>query len=106
MYIFEGLGGKNPGFQDIPNSIYWSIVTLTTVGYGTVVPVTVIGENHSFNYYVTWLWNYSSTYWYCYCRIIKTKKILVLKFVLIVLKKDMMKMPLYCKYCGSKIHND
>ena len=32
MYIFEGLGGDNPGFQDIPNSIYWSIVTLTTVG--------------------------------------------------------------------------
>ena len=23
MYIFEGLGGKNPGFQDIPNSIYF-----------------------------------------------------------------------------------
>ena len=45
MYIFEGLGGKNPGFQDIPNSIYWSIVTLTTVGYGTVVPVTVIGKS-------------------------------------------------------------
>ena len=44
MYIFEGLGGDNPGFQDIPNSIYWSIVTLTTVGYGTVVPVTVIGK--------------------------------------------------------------
>ena len=35
MYIFEGIGGENPGFQDIPNSIYWSVVTLTTVGYGT-----------------------------------------------------------------------
>ena len=44
MYIFEGLGGENPGFQDIPNSIYWSVVTLTTVGYGNVVPVTVIGK--------------------------------------------------------------
>ena len=44
MYIFEGLVGGNPGFQDIPNSIYWSIVTLTTVGYGNVVPVTVIGK--------------------------------------------------------------
>ena len=44
MYIFEGLGADNPGFQDIPNSIYWAIVTLTTVGYGTVVPITVIGK--------------------------------------------------------------
>ena len=44
MYIFEGKLGNTPGFQDIPNSIYWSIVTLTTVGYGSVVPATVIGK--------------------------------------------------------------
>ena len=45
MYIIEGPGGANThGFEDIPNSIYWSIVTLTTVGYGTVVPFTSIGK--------------------------------------------------------------
>ena len=48
MYIFEGLVGGNPGFQDIPNSIYWSIVTLTTVGYGDVYPITIGGKMFTF----------------------------------------------------------
>ena len=30
--------------KNIPKSIYWSVVTLTTVGYGDVVPVTIIGK--------------------------------------------------------------
>lgn len=42
MYIIEG--GEN-GFTSIPRSIYWAIVTLTTVGYGDIAPVTVIGQS-------------------------------------------------------------
>ncbi len=41
MYIVEG---QKNGFENIPKSIYWSVVTLTTVGYGDVVPVTIIGK--------------------------------------------------------------
>jgi voltage-gated potassium channel len=41
MYIIEG--GEN-GFTSIPSSIYWCIVTLTTVGYGDISPQTPWGK--------------------------------------------------------------
>lgn len=41
MYLIEG--GEN-GFTSIPRSVYWAIVTLTTVGYGDIAPQTVIGQ--------------------------------------------------------------
>ncbi|MEO1653014.1 MAG: ion transporter, partial [Bacteroidota bacterium] len=42
MYVIERDG--NPGFNSIPRSIYWAIVTLTTVGYGDIAPQTSLGQ--------------------------------------------------------------
>lgn len=42
MYLIEG--ANNPGFSSIPQAIYWGIVTITTVGYGDVAPMTVAGK--------------------------------------------------------------
>jgi voltage-gated potassium channel len=41
MYLVEGEGS---GFTSIPKSIYWAIVTMTTVGYGDIAPHTVLGQ--------------------------------------------------------------
>ncbi len=42
MYLVEG--GTNERFSSIPRSMYWAVVTLTTVGYGDITPITSIGQ--------------------------------------------------------------
>lgn len=41
MFMIEG---RENGFTSIPRSIYWAIVTLTTVGYGDIAPQTTLGQ--------------------------------------------------------------
>lgn len=41
MYVIEG---EENGFVDIPTSIYWAVVTVTTVGYGDISPRTPLGR--------------------------------------------------------------
>lgn len=41
MYLIEG---RESGFSSIPRSMYWAVVTMTTVGYGDIAPRTAIGQ--------------------------------------------------------------
>jgi voltage-gated potassium channel len=42
MYLIES--DQDSGFTSIPRSVYWAIVTLTTVGYGDIAPMTALGQ--------------------------------------------------------------
>jgi voltage-gated potassium channel len=41
MYLIEG---QESGFTSIPAGVYWAIVTMTTVGYGDIIPATLVGK--------------------------------------------------------------
>jgi voltage-gated potassium channel len=102
MYLVEG--GKN-GFNSIADSIYWAIVTITTVGYGDISPVTSLGK---FVASVIMLMGYAI--------IAVPTGIVTTEMALAVRKKEQQQQSCpscgreghdsnahYCKFCGEKL---
>ena len=58
IYLIED---PKDGFTSIPKSIYWSIVTLTTVGYGDISPKTNLGQAALSSDYDYRLWDHCSS---------------------------------------------
>lgn len=103
MFVIEG---PERGFTSIPHSIYWAIVTLTTVGYGDIVPQTDLGKALA-----------SFTMLMGYSIIAVPTGILTAEIgQQISLHRHLVKCPncsrsghesdaLFCKFCGSELHH-
>ena len=101
MYLIEG---SVAGYTSIPKSIYWAIVTLTTVGYGDIHPITPMGQAISA---IIMLMGYSII---AVPTGIITTELTFLKsnsenktLCTVCEKEDLVKGSLFCRHCGSKI---
>lgn len=63
MYIVEG---PDNGFPNLPVALYWSVVTITTVGYGDITPHTS-WSNNILDAYFNWLYYCGHPYWCIKC---------------------------------------
>ena len=104
MYLIEG---EKSGYTSIPKSIYWAIVTLTTVGYGDIAPQTPIGQAISA---LIMLIGYSII---AVPTGIITSELTFSKSesknnetCIVCDKDDLIKGSLYCRHCGAKIEQD
>ncbi len=101
MYLIEG---EVAGYTSIPKSIYWAIVTLTTVGYGDIHPLTPMGQGISA---IIMLIGYSIivvptgiiTTELAFSKSNSENKVLCD----VCEKDDLVRDSLFCRHCGSKI---
>ena len=105
MYLVEG--GEN-GFTSIPRSIYWAIVTLTTVGYGDIAPVTSFGQLLASVVMLTGYAIIAVPMGIISSEIVNQSKLkpITTQVCQNCLKEDHDREAKYCKYCGTALDVD
>lgn len=103
MYVVEGPAN---GFHDIPTSIYWAVVTITTVGYGDISPQTGLGQ---FIASIAMIIGYSiiavpAGIFSAEFVSRKKNKSLTTQVCPVCLKEDHEVDAVYCKHCGSLLN--
>ncbi len=104
--VMHAIEGRGNGFSNIPKSIYWAIVTLTTVGFGDITPQTSLGQ---FIASIIMILGYSVIAiptGIVSSEIIKNKKNTNEKKCHKCLKKRHKHNAKYCDNCGSKLKID
>ena len=101
MYLIEGSAA---GYTSIPKSIYWAIVTLTTVGYGDIAPLTPIGQAISalimlIGYSIIAVPTGIVTTELTFSKVDSENKTVCA----VCDKDDLIRHSLYCRHCGAKI---
>ena len=105
MYVVEG--SADSGFDNIPRSIYWCVVTITTVGYGDISPSTAFGQ---FLASVLMLLGYSiiaiptGIVTAEFVKGGKARKVISTQFCRYCSREGHEPDALYCKYCGEKLN--
>ena len=104
MYLIEG---EKAGFTSIPKSIYWAIVTLTTVGYGDIAPLSPIGQTISafimlIGYSIIAVPTGIITTELTFSKSDSSNN----ETCVVCEKDDLIKGSLYCRHCGAKIEQN
>lgn len=102
MYLVEG---RDNGFTSIPLSIYWAIVTLTTVGYGDIAPQTILGQTIASFVMILGYAIIAVPTGIVTVELQKDKKKQEAKACLKCNSKGHDMEALFCKFCGEKLPN-
>ncbi len=100
MYFVEG---AENGFTSIPKSIYWAIVTLTTVGYGDISPQTSLGQFFASIIMITGYAIIAVPTGIVSAEMVKTKRTEQSKQCPNCNAQITDKDAVFCKYCGTKL---
>jgi len=105
MFMVEG-GHPDSSFNNVPNSIYWAVVTLTTVGYGDITPVTTLGKFLATAIMLIGYTVLAVPTGILSASIIKESRKSLNKRCQNCGRTDHDEDAMYCKYCGAKFEDD